>query len=214
MLAAGARFFKTRFRQQCRTPVRRDPAVRRCDGRWSGCCSAARPSSIRCTAARRGACARSRARSPTGTCWAVLAPAILCARSALSARASGMVVAVAARPVRGRAWCSPRSRSRIRTGLGQLVPESADDAAATSSVLAQFHIQVATFWVILGIGAAFEYYAQVPRARASRVAARVAPRAGAARGAAHAAAAPLPVQHAAHDLGVHAGGRDRERRTA
>jgi sensor histidine kinase YesM len=43
-------------------------------------------------------------------------------------------------------------------------------------VLAQFHIQVATFWVILGIGAAFEYYGKYRERelRASQLESRLA----------------------------------------
>ena len=45
----------------------------------------------------------------------------------------------------------------LRAGLGAIVP-GLPTAPFGVMLLAQFHIQVATFWVILGIGAAFEYY--------------------------------------------------------
>ena len=63
----------------------------------------------------------------------------------------------------------------LRAGLGQLVP-GLPTMPLRVVVLAQFHIQVATFWVILGIGAAFEYYAKFRERelRASQLESRLA----------------------------------------
>ncbi|HUQ83534.1 MAG TPA: sensor histidine kinase [Gemmatimonadaceae bacterium] len=63
----------------------------------------------------------------------------------------------------------------LRAGLGVLFPEL-PTMQARVVVLAQFHIQVATFWVILGIGAAFEYYAKFRERelRASQLESRLA----------------------------------------
>ena len=63
----------------------------------------------------------------------------------------------------------------VRAGLGQLIP-SLPTMPARIVVLAQFHIQVATFWVILGIGSAFEYYAKFRERelRASQLESRLA----------------------------------------
>ena len=63
----------------------------------------------------------------------------------------------------------------IRYWAGQLIPELPTMPARTM-VLAQFHLNVATFWVILGIGAAFEYYAKFRERelRASQLESRLA----------------------------------------
>jgi len=63
----------------------------------------------------------------------------------------------------------------LRAGLGQLIP-GLPTMPLRVVVLAQFHIQVATFWVILGIGAAFEYYAKFRERelRASQLESRLA----------------------------------------
>lgn len=63
----------------------------------------------------------------------------------------------------------------IRAGLGQLVPDL-PTMPLNIAVIAQFHIHVATFWVILGIGAAFEYYAKFRERelRASQLESRLA----------------------------------------
>ena len=63
----------------------------------------------------------------------------------------------------------------LRTGLGHLVP-NLPTMPFNIVVLAQFHIQVATFWVILGIGAAFEYYGKYRERelRASQLESRLA----------------------------------------
>ena len=63
----------------------------------------------------------------------------------------------------------------LRAGLGQLIP-ALPTMPLRVVVLAQFHIQVATFWVILGIGAAFEYYAKFRERelRASQLESRLA----------------------------------------
>ena len=45
----------------------------------------------------------------------------------------------------------------LRASLGQTIP-GLPTAPFGMMLMAQFHVQVATFWVILGIGAAFEYY--------------------------------------------------------
>jgi sensor histidine kinase YesM len=66
-------------------------------------------------------------------------------------------------------------KTALRSELGQIFPDLPTMAFQTS-VLAQFHIQVATFWVILGIGAAFEYYAKFRERelRASQLESRLA----------------------------------------
>jgi len=63
----------------------------------------------------------------------------------------------------------------LRTGLGELLP-GLPTMPLRVVILAQFHIQVATFWVILGIGAAFEYYAKFRERelRASQLESRLA----------------------------------------
>jgi signal transduction histidine kinase len=45
----------------------------------------------------------------------------------------------------------------LRAGLGELIP-GLPRAPFGVMLISQFHVHVATFWVILGIGAAFEYY--------------------------------------------------------
>jgi signal transduction histidine kinase len=63
----------------------------------------------------------------------------------------------------------------IRTGLGEIFP-ALPTMPVQTSLLAQFHIHVATFWVILGIGAAFEYYGKFRERelRASQLESRLA----------------------------------------
>jgi two-component system, LytTR family, sensor kinase len=63
----------------------------------------------------------------------------------------------------------------LRAGLGALLPDL-PTMPLRVVVLAQFHIQVATFWVILGIGAAFEYYGKFRERelRASQLESRLA----------------------------------------
>jgi len=63
----------------------------------------------------------------------------------------------------------------VRAGLGQLLP-GLPTMPLRVVVLAQFHIQLATFWVILGIGAAFEYYGKFRERelRASQLESRLA----------------------------------------
>ena len=63
----------------------------------------------------------------------------------------------------------------LRAGLGELLP-GVPTMRLQVVILAQFHIQVATFWVILGIGAAFEYYAKFRERelRASQLESRLA----------------------------------------
>jgi two-component system, LytTR family, sensor kinase len=63
----------------------------------------------------------------------------------------------------------------VRAGLGQLIP-GLPTAPVGVMVLAQFHVQIATFWVILGIGAAFEYYGKYRERelRASQLESRLA----------------------------------------
>jgi two-component system, LytTR family, sensor kinase len=63
----------------------------------------------------------------------------------------------------------------LRAGLGAVVP-GLPRARLEVMLLAQFHIQVATFWVILGIGAAFEYYGKFRERelRASQLESRLA----------------------------------------
>ena len=63
----------------------------------------------------------------------------------------------------------------LRAGLGELLP-GLPTMRLEFVLLAQFHIQVATFWVILGIGAAFEYYAKFRERelRASQLESRLA----------------------------------------
>jgi signal transduction histidine kinase len=63
----------------------------------------------------------------------------------------------------------------LRSGLGWVFPQL-PTMPFNIVVLAQFHIQVATFWVILGIGAAFEYYGKFRERelRASQLESRLA----------------------------------------
>ncbi|HEX6049656.1 MAG TPA: histidine kinase [Gemmatimonadaceae bacterium] len=63
----------------------------------------------------------------------------------------------------------------IRYGVGQIIP-GLPTMPPRTVVLAQFHLNVATFWVILGIGAAFEYYAKYRERelRASQLESRLA----------------------------------------
>ena len=63
----------------------------------------------------------------------------------------------------------------IRFQAGQLIP-GLPTMPARTVVLAQFHLNVATFWVILGIGAAFEYYGKYREreVRASQLESRLA----------------------------------------
>jgi signal transduction histidine kinase len=63
----------------------------------------------------------------------------------------------------------------LRTGLGRIIP-GLPTMPFNIVVLAQFHIQVATYWVILGIGAAFEYYGKYRERelRASQLESRLA----------------------------------------
>ena len=89
-------------------------------------------------------------------CWAILSPAIL----ALGRRL----------PLVRRGWwwrslpvlfvaglVFTLVKTAMRSGLGWLFPKL-PTMAFRNAVLSQFHIQVATFWVILGFGVAFEYY--------------------------------------------------------
>jgi two-component system, LytTR family, sensor kinase len=66
-------------------------------------------------------------------------------------------------------------RIAIRTGVGTLVP-GIPTMRFEGALISQFHIQVATFWVILGIGAAFEYYGKFRERelRASQLESRLA----------------------------------------
>src|SRR5688500_2951155 len=63
----------------------------------------------------------------------------------------------------------------LRAGLGAIVP-GLPTTRLEAMLLAQFHIHVATFWVILGIGAAFEYYGKFRERelRASQLESRLA----------------------------------------
>jgi signal transduction histidine kinase len=66
-------------------------------------------------------------------------------------------------------------RTAIRTGVGALIP-GIPTMRFEGALISQFHIQVATFWVILGIGAAFEYYGKFRERelRASQLESRLA----------------------------------------
>jgi len=107
-------------------------------------------------------------------CWALLAPAILAVgrrfplvrpawwwRSLPVLFVAGLVFTVI--------------KIALRAGLGHVVPDL-PTMPFRIVLLAQFHIQVATFWVILGIGAAFEYYGKYRERelRASQLESRLA----------------------------------------
>ena len=66
-------------------------------------------------------------------------------------------------------------RVALRSWIAALVP-ALPAMPFRIGLLAQFHLQVATFWVILGIGAAFEYYAKFRERelRASQLESRLA----------------------------------------
>jgi signal transduction histidine kinase len=107
-------------------------------------------------------------------CWAALSPAILAfGRQFPLVRRGWWWRSVPVLFVAGLVFTLVKSA--LRTGLGQIFPDLPTMAFQTS-VLAQFHIQVATFWVILGIGAAFEYYAKFRERelRASQLESRLA----------------------------------------
>ena len=107
-------------------------------------------------------------------CWAALSPAILAfGRQFPLVRRGWWWRSVPVLFVAGLVFTLVKSA--LRTGLGQIFPDLPTMAFQTS-VLAQFHIQVATFWVILGIGAAFEYYGKFRERelRASQLESRLA----------------------------------------
>jgi two-component system LytT family sensor kinase len=106
--------------------------------------------------------------------WAVLAPAILAVgRRFPLVREGWWWRSVPVLFVAGLAFTA--IKIALRTALGSLIPDL-PTTPFNIVVLAQFHIQVATFWVILGIGAAFEYYGRFRERelRASQLESRLA----------------------------------------
>jgi two-component system LytT family sensor kinase len=106
--------------------------------------------------------------------WALLAPAILwLGRRFPVVRRGWWWRSLPALFVAGLAFTA--LKIFIRYWAGQLIPDLPTMPARTM-VLAQFHLNVATFWVILGIGAAFEYYAKFRERelRASQLESRLA----------------------------------------
>ena len=105
--------------------------------------------------------------------WALLTPAILSVRRRVRLAhgtwwyalpllfVAGVVIAV--------------FKIALRVGVGQLIP-GIPTMKMQGMLLSQLHINVATFWVILGIAAAFEYYAKYRERelRASQLESRLA----------------------------------------
>jgi len=106
--------------------------------------------------------------------WALLAPAILAVgRRFPLVRPGWWWRSVPALFVAGLVFTAVKIA--LRSGLGWVFPQL-PTMPFNIVVLAQFHIQVATFWVILGIGSAFEYYGKFRERelRASQLESRLA----------------------------------------
>lgn len=106
--------------------------------------------------------------------WALLTPAILAiGRRFPLVRAGWWWRSVPALFVAGLVFTV--LRIAIRTGVGAVIP-GIPTMRFEGALISQFHIQVATFWVILGIGAAFEYYGKYRERelRASQLESRLA----------------------------------------
>src|SRR5262249_784175 len=106
--------------------------------------------------------------------WAVLTPAILAVGRRLPlVRPGWWWRSVPALFVAGLVFTL--IKLALRSALGWIFPHL-PTMAFDVAVLAQFPIQVATFWVILGIGSAFEYYGKFRERelRASQLESRLA----------------------------------------
>jgi len=107
-------------------------------------------------------------------CWAILTPAILVVgRRFPLVRPGWWWRSVPMLFVAGLVFTA--IKIALRSAVGWVFP-SIPTMAFGMVVMAQFHIQVATFWVILGIGSAFEYYGKFRERelRASQLESRLA----------------------------------------